>query len=305
MIRGPIPTIWSSEGLDAGWSLAHDVIARARPRAVQLHSWTPGRVADRVREVLPGVQIVCGFGIDGIAREAVKGRVAVQRAIDTFATLATRAKNCGASVIVWNAEAAWKRPPTSTEAATLHTVIREGLAASAMSGIEAWHTAYDHPSYHATYPWRSWLGEGSPIVRSLPQVYAAPGAAGVMASRGALLRRETRALASWASAIRAGWIAQDDPATSLREGVAWSPYYQMHSVPARDTISSAVQHDVAALWALPSRADRDGHAAFGALCELDRLGLWGSSAVADFQRSAGLVADGIAGPITLAALGVP
>jgi hypothetical protein len=58
------------------------------------------------------------------------------------------------------------------------------------------------------------------------------------------------------------------------------------------------------MWAVPSRADRDGRAAFVALCELDRRGYWQPDGLVAFQRANGLPDDGVLGPRTLRALGV-
>lgn len=303
-LRGPIVTFWGGDGAEAEVRASADLLRAAQPRTVQLHTWTPGPAASLVRQIVPGVRIVCGFGVDGIARGAVaEGKAAP--AVRTFVQLAERAHAIGADAVVWNAEAAWKRPPTSAEAQTLDAVIRSGTAtvAATFPTLEQHHTAYDHPSYHSTYRWRAWLGEGSPIVASWPQVYAAPGD-GLMAHRGALPRREARALSSWASAIRAGWIAPDDPETPVREGVQWRPYLQLHHVPAADTIAAALRYEGAMLWALRSRSDDDGRRAVAALCALDALGFWRPGGVEAFQRDRGLKVDGVAGPATLAALGV-
>lgn len=304
-LRGPIVTFWGGDGAEAEVRASADLLRTAQPRAVQLHTWTPGPAASLVRQIVPGVEVVVGVGIDGIAREAVQRGDAFAPAVRTFVQLAERATAIGARAIVWNAEAGWKRPPTSAEAATLARVIREGTraVATAFPLLEQHHTAYDHPTYHSTYPWRAWLGEGSPVVASWPQVYAAPGG-DFRAHRGALDAREARALSSWEAAIRAGWITPDDPSTPVREGVAWRPYLQLHHVPAADTIAAALRHDGAMLWALRSRSDDDGRRAVAALCALDALGFWRPGGVEAFQRDRGLKVDGIAGPATLAALGV-
>ncbi len=304
-LTGVIPTLWHPDGIDAAWSSARPLLERARPRTVQLHSWSPSLVADSIRRALPSVELVCGFGIDGIARDVAKGRVTVAAGVRTFLRLAERAHVVGARAVKWNAEAAWKRPPNSAERKRLSELVRTALAeiAAKYPRLEQLHTAYDHPSFHSTYNWNDWLGAHSPIVASFPQVYAAP-AGGLEAHRGALPRREARALASWGAAVRAGWIKVDDPATALREGVQWRPYYQMHHVPDRDTVSSALQHESCALWAAPARADRAGRAAFVALCELDRRGYWRPDGLRDFQRDNRLQIDGVFGNESARALGV-
>lgn len=304
-LRGPLPTLWHPDGIDAAWSSGRALLERARPRTVQLHSWSASLVADAIRRALGDVGLVCGFGIDSIARDVTKRRITVADGVRIFVRLAERANVAGARAVKWNAEAAWKRPPNSAESKLLSELVRTGLAevASRYPALEQLHTAYDHPSYHSTYNWTDWLGAGSPIVASYPQVYAAPTGA-LMAHRGALAAREARALASWGAAIRAGWIKPDDPSTALREGVQWRPYYQLHHVPARDTVASALQHESAAMWAIPSRADREGRAAFAALCELDRRGYWRPEGLRDFQRDNRLTVDGIFGNETARALGV-
>lgn len=302
--RGPIPTLWHSDGPEAAWLSGRSLLEKARPRALTIHSWSPHLVADAVRRALgASTSLIVGIGVDGIARDVAKGRMSVSGGIKQFVELARRAVACGAVALEHNAEAHYKRPPTSPERALLRDLIRGALReiASRFPTLAQWHTAYDHPSYHATYPWEAWLGTGSPIVASFPQVYAAPGD-GLMAHRGALQRREARAIESWKAAARAGWISTDDSNTEHVEGVAWRPYYQAHGVPMRDTVASALRHECAAFWAVPSRCDRDGRSALLALCELDRRGLWREDGLREFQRIAGLEPDGIYGPLTEAEL---
>lgn len=307
VLRGPMPTLWHSDGIAAGWELADDLIVAAQPPAVQLHAWEPAKVADRVRRLVPGVALVVGVGVDSIARSVAKGSWSVARGVATMVDLAQRAVAVGAVAICWNAEAGWKRPPNTAERTRIEQLVREGLAAvaSRFPALLQWHTAYDHPSYHSTYPWKAWLGPGSPITASFPQVYAAP-EGGLMAHRGALPAREVRSLASWSQGVRAGWIRPDVPegAPGDDTDVDWRPYYQLHHVAVADTVASAVAHPLVALWALPTRADAAGRRAFVALTLLARLGFWGEGAVQQFQAAhpeAG-GADGVYGPRTEAAL---
>lgn len=306
MIAGPIPTLWASDGISQAYEIAGPLLARARPYAVQLHTWEPEEVAVSVRRLLPGVSILVGCGVDGIAKRVARGELPVSRGVRSFVTLAERALRAGAEVIVWNAEGGWKRPPSSAEAARLRELVREALAAVAAKtpSLEQWHTAYDHPHYHSSYPWREWLGPGSPVTASLPQVYAAGASPGLaVPHRGALQARETRALASWREAVRRGWIRADATPDDPHD-VDWHPYYQLHHVHAADTVRAILARPLAALWALPTRADAHGRAALLAACTLWRAGYSGAEAVQRFQREQGLDADGIVGPATAAALGL-
>lgn len=300
-LAGPIPTVWYSDGIRGGWDLSAELITESQPPAVQLHTWEPDRAVAKVRAAVPGVQIIVGVGVDGVARHVAKGDWSHEKGVRTLVALAQRAHEVGARAICWNAEAAWKAPPNSVQAGRIDQLVRETLARveEAWVDLAQWHTAYDHPTYHSTYPWAAWLMQGSPIVRSLPQVYAAP-EGGVAAHVGALPRREATALESWATAIRKGWVGVDDPATVPREGVIWSPYYQIHHVTAVDTVAGAMRHDLCALWALPTRADAAGRQAFQMLCSIWHAGLWGD--VRALQRRVGVADDGVYGPATHAAV---
>lgn len=303
--RGLVPTLYDGNGGPlAAFTASRELLKRARPGAVQIHAWEPGRAAEGVYSILPDAKLVVGFGVDSIAREAAKARWTEAQAVRTFVELAGRAARVGAVAIVWNAEASWKTPPTSEQRKRLEGAIRAGLAAvAALPGAPLqWHTAYDHPSYHSTYPWTAWLGAGSPVLASLPQVYAAP-EGGLMAARGALPAREARALSSWASAVRAGWIREDAPEGSASDltDVDWLPYYQLHHVPRRETVAHALARPLSFGWALPTRSDAEGRAAFLVASALRRAGFVGEGAVARFQEAHGLAADGIVGDATTAA----
>lgn len=315
-LSGLVPTVWSSDGCRVAWRAARPLVLSLRPAAVQLHTW-PGpesqRVAEDLRRELPGVRILVGVGVDSVARTVALGRSPVTDGARRLARLATEAlEYVHADAIVWNAEAGWKATAGSEEDQRLEALVRETLArvASEHPTLPQVHTSYDHPSYHATYPWRAWLGPDSPVCASLPQVYAAP-AGGLMAHRGALPAREARALASWGAAIRASWVRPDAPAGTPEDArdVDRLPYYQLHHVTAADTITSALAFPVVFGWALPTRYDTEGLAAAEALSHLARLGLWRPDGVRVAQqraRDAGLDVgpiDGIPGPRTRAALG--
>jgi hypothetical protein len=303
-VAGPMPTLWSGDGGAAALAGSRDLLAECQPPAVQLHTWAPAGTARDVRKLVPGVTLVVGVGVDGVAKECAEGRQSVESARRTLVGLAQRASDVGAVAICWNAEAQWKRAPNTEEKARLSALVTSTLAEvrTAHPSLEQWHTSYDHPHYHSAYPWADWLGRGSPVVVSLPQVYAAP-KGDVLAHRGALPAREARALASWREAIRRGWIRPDAPEGTPEDltDCDWRPYYQLHHVRASDTVAGSVRHPFAAFWALPSRADREGRNAFRALCDLHRRRLWRPGGVEALQRELGVTADGAYGPRTAAA----
>ena len=304
---GPVPTIWDSDSPVEAWHSSQEYLMRVKPPAIQIHSWSLHDVVDEIRRSIPGVRVVAGFGVDGIARRVAQNTWSVSRGVRQFVALAHAAWTAGAEVAVWNAEAGWKRPPTSEESKRLQEVIRSALLEIqvALPRLRQWHTAYDHPHFHTSYPWKAWLGKDSPIELSLPQVYAAP-EGGLVAHRGSLQARETKALASWKEMVRRGQIREDAPAGSEEDlkDCDWIPYYQLHHNQVVDLCKQAVTYPFTCFWALRSRSDEDGRKALAALCELHRRGYWRSEGIKDFQRDSGLTPDGSVGPMTLAALGV-
>lgn len=281
-----------------------NLLNRARPEAVQLHTWSPSGVAETLRG--EGYRLVLGCGVDSVARGVTKHRRTTQWAIGQFLRCAGAAAAAGAEAIMWNAEANWKTPPESSDRARLREAISEALKAvrAAYPQLLQWHTAFDHPSFHTTYPWAAWLGNDSPILLSAPQVYAA-GAAGDagLAHRGALPAREARALASWRDGVRNLGIRPDAPdGPADLTDVDWAPYYQLHHVSRTDTIAGATRRPLSFGWALPTRSDDEGRDAFVLASYLIRAGFTGENAIKRFQTTAGLTTDGIVGPKTTAAI---
>lgn len=307
---GPLPTLWSGDGATAAWEGSRDLLLRAQPPAVQIHAWEPRPTIDRVRAAFgnPNLPLVVGVGMDGIAKRVAKGEWSIERGVACFVELARRADDAGACAIKWNAEGGWKREPNTAERARLEEVVRRGLAevARLYPDLRQLFTSYDHPGHHSAFPWKAWLGEGSPVTESYWQVYAAGLGKEVNPHRGALPARERSSIASYQKALRARLLRPDVPDGTPGDetDLDWRPYLQLHHVHASDTIALAVRYPTTALWAIPSRADAHGRAAFLALCELHRRGFWGEGSIERFQASRGLVADGIVGPRTLAQLGL-
>ncbi len=317
-VIGPVPTLWDGNGPLSALHLSADILSECQPDFAQIHTGEPGPVASAVRKILPKVELIVGVGVDGTARDVVSERHTVEWAIAHLVTFAQRAVVAGAFAICWNAEGNWKTPPNSEQRKRLSEVVRGTLAAVAEKypTLLQYHTSYDHPTYHTTYNWSDWIGPQSPVVVSMPQVYAAP-EGDVMASRGALPAREARALASWAVAVKNGWIDKDVPDGQPGDetDVDFRPYFQLHHVPAVDTITCALQSPFAGLWALSSRSDTAGRNALRACCALKRSGLWlpgletyggrkVSTAVRLHQRALGVADDGNYGAKTAKADGI-
>lgn len=306
---GPVPTLWSSDGAMAAWEQGKDLLTRAHVKAVQIHSWEPRPTIDLMRSRLSAdLRLIVGVGMDGIAKRVAKGELSIARGVQQFVTLARRADDVGAVAIKWNAEGGWKRPPGSLERARLEELVRKALAEvrERFPRLPQLFTSYDHPAHHSAFPWAAWLGDGSPISESYWQVYAAGSAKGAFPHRGALPAREASSLASYRKALRSKLLRPDVP--DGQEGddadLDWRPYLQLHHVHAADTIAMAVRFPTAALWAVPTRCDQHGRAAFLVLSELYARGFWGADAVQRFQQAEGLQADGIVGVVTATRLGL-
>ena len=288
-------TLWHSDGLRKALAGALPLLQRVRPDIVQLHASPDGLrkdapgIADEVRRMLPSARVWLGVACDSPARRYAEGAWTLDRAADALLVAADAATAVHADTIVWNAEAGWKRlDPTRPDCGPLAQAVVTRCHAAHPELVQA-HTAYDQPTLHGAYPWAGWLSDGTVRI-ALPQVYCAPDEG--LASKGALERRYAAHSASWATARRKGWIATETVV----------PYLQAHGVPAGQTVTLAGRLGGACFWAAPTRIDDEGEKALRALATLRDAGFAGPDAVTAYQRAKGLVADGIAGPLTMAAL---
>lgn len=296
---GPCPTLYGGTGPASALRLTGNLLTECRPPAVQVHAWQAYTVADALRALVPGVVVLFGYGLDGVAGAVTSGAQSVAWGVQTMTGLAGHAHDAGAAAVVWDPERAYAQPAGSPARALVTQLVREGLAAvaAAYPALQQWHTTYDQPTLHAAYDWGDWLYPNSPLVVELPQIYAAPADPAATAPRGALAAREAAAAASWQRAQHAGLFTP--PA-----GLQWLPYLQAHNVPAESTIAVALGYPLACLWAYPNEMDAAGRNALRALCDLYRRGLWQPDGVAALQRAAGASPDGIYGARTAAAAGV-
>lgn len=185
-------------------------------------------------------------------------------------------------------------------AAILAAMARHGGPVLAVS-------SHDCPDWHHL-PWSALLGPESPVRLHLPQVYSAPGsrAAPPTTIRGSRARWTMQA-EQWARRVERGQVRAD----LAPGGAGYVCYAQAHSHEVAAACSLYDRSAIAAAWALPlevdrpkGRADAAGVLALRADAELRRRVGHEPGRVARYQASAGLVADGVVGPRTLAALGV-
>lgn len=282
--RGPLVTLWHSNGLGAALRDARGFLAAAKPPAVQIHAGPQGTrdgfasTAKALREIIPGVTLACGIAWDGWIEDYHEGGASKRRSVeDLYMTAARAAHAAGAVLLVLNSEAAGKQYP---HAARLLAVALIDRIREECPGMLLGHTAYDHPHYHPEernnggridaddegYPWSVYLGGA--VARAVPglelpktgrvdvsmeQVYAAPpkpeGKPQPMADLAALGRRIRSSAASFRKAEALGWI---DPK------VAHLSYQQAHHVPAASIVGENARTLRTAFWASPSRMDADG-----------------------------------------------
>ncbi len=288
VLAGPVITLWSAAGARAALDGARDLLARASPPTVMVHHWpTLPAQAAVAREIARDHHLWIGAGIDAVALAVTAGRWSVSRAVSELVRLARAGVDAGATHLVLDPEGRWE-----VRDAALHQRLCDTATAAlaairaACPGLVLGHTSYDQPTLHAHYPWAAWLGPGGVDV-ALPQVYAAGG------GPGSLTHRLAAHHASWQRATALGWI---------RPGLPVVPYLQAHGVPAGETV--VVGQAGCALWASPARIDAEGERALRALCALTADGCVVPGAVARYQAAHGLVADGVCGPRTFAALGI-
>jgi hypothetical protein len=281
---------------------AYLALRAIRPDVVMLHTTPDPSDAEACAEVralgarlwlqAPGNPLV-----QGSPAQAVRTAVAWQR----------EAARLGAEVLSLNLEGpsapglqGWTaRDPGaraqlgSRASAILAAMAAEGGPVLAMS-------SHDCPDWHHL-PWAALLGPESPVKLHLPQVYSAPGGKGSAPTtiRGSRARWTMQA-EQWARRVERGQVRAD----LAPGGVGYVCYAQAHSHEVAAACSLYDRSALAASWALPGRADAAGILALRADAEMRRRAGHEPGRVARFQASAGLAADGVVGPRTLAALGI-
>lgn len=312
--------LWSGDGLREAWARSRSYFEQlwrelpecARPQLL-LHGtiggltsehWGP--LLDEVRDALPGVRLAAGVAGDaslGAWRAGeISGAAIVRRLVESAQAIE---RELPGAICTWDFEQGWKdrdgdkRTPAEHEALAREVVTKAAEAApSLVYGL----TSYDHVGHHTRLPWRGFL-VGTPVKLFLDQRYTDVGDP----SQGRIPARERSADASQLKAERLG-ILPADVTPDTPDDLDRVHLYQLHGQHQGDLITAFVEHEHAAGWCAPvmphGRSDESGLSAMRAALKIRSLVGAGPGAVRRFQSLHGLVADGIVGPKTMAALGL-
>lgn len=275
----------------ADWQKAVPALALIQPDVIQLHA-DPDMLAEKGLVIKERLIAALGHTAPkewwvGVAGDVGKGLSAKKlEAVRLRGLVAAHA--LGAKRVVLNCEAAWKLDAPGFRAADAAAFV---VQAKSVCGVPIHVTSFDCPGYHAALPWRAFdTADGW-----LPQIYAAPAKGAQPAPNSKQGRARLKLHQSkWGQAEKSGLLKR-------RPVVG---YVQAHHVVARETMWVMDAHDVAAMWAFPSRIDGDGLLAARTFTALERLGYRSKGRVARFQLDNGLTVDGLLGPQTLGALGL-
>jgi len=176
-----------------------------------------------------------------------------------------------------------------------------GAAREGAPGLPVAWSYFDGPDSHEMEPetGRSIFGPGG-VDYSAPQVYASdPGAPGLEDHRDAR-RRWDRAVAQHEAMVRRGIYRPE--LVPGREACA--VYAQLHGCTAGCVAWLLDRGHVGRGWAIPTRSDAEGLRGVAAVLIARREHGTAAGAIARWQAARGLTPDGVAGPLTLAAMGL-
>jgi hypothetical protein len=306
-----VVTLWPAGSMASTVTAARPMLERLRSRAAD------GDLAVCVHDPINGderplLNLVRGLGLRlwnaWGANPLV--RVARQRGIAVAAGQAERwamgAAAVGAEVIEPNGERSGRNNPNDWvidapgDAELLPRLAREVIAACRRGGPSArvsW-TSHDIHRFHRL-PWAAILGPGGVDLHA-PQVYAADTRSAAPETHTDARRRMSAHGADIARLVTAGECRPE----LAPGGVGWTPYGQVHSLTTAGAVVVLDAADTVRAWALPTRVDEAGLRALEAVLLARRETGRSAGAIARWQASRGLAADGVVGPKTLAALGL-
>lgn len=309
--------LWAGKGLRHAFAKSLAILQRTRPDIVILHGPPSGLLSThfaplvaQVRAALPGVRIWVGIGGDGWAAQWRAGKCSDAQVVTPLVAAFAAAQAVGAEAVVPDLEAAWKSskkgasvPDVKTRAqleALARRVMVEGGAAAPDAVIAL--CSYDIPDLHKAFPLAACV-VGTPVSVFAYMAYAADSTP----DAGELLRRVAWAQREQEKAEGMGLLPDDVTGTDVPGDVDRVPIVQLHQLAMHDLVTVLAEFPLVMAWAAPlivdgGRADPSGVLALEAALYLRREVGGGPGAIARFQARAGLTADGIVGPKTLAKL---
>lgn len=283
-----IVTLWSDVSLEAAVTSARTgaILTACKPQGVQLHARastlaSEGERSTRyVRARWPAVEVLWAIAGDWLVPND-------PGPVPGWADAGRAAQAAGVPRLQLNCESAWLDKPEVAAVA-----VRD-LAAQ-VPGLELTFTSYGAPLEHLALPWQAflarWRGVPTPIRESAFQTYFASQS-----------HKADRAYSErWVSTYQ-GDIALAYGRGIISPRVARAVYLQAYWAPCTGLCEAAAGAERVYWWTAPLHADTEGLWAVASLAELYRR----DRTVAEFQQEAGLVVDGLVGPKTRAALGVP
>lgn len=303
---GLIVTVGDTAPVQQDLARALPLLRAIRPAVVMLHTYPGAEDAPTVaaiRAALPGVAI----WLQSPANPLVG--LTEARAVERVRGWVRAAIALGAELLSFNGEGAdgnptgWKpgQPLTAPAVAARAKFLLAAAHDEARGRLALGWSSHDHVESHKL-PWREILGPSSPVTRWLPQVYCDP-ADGTLASIGGARARLETVAKQHGHLVDRGIVRPE----FAPGGKGFVLYAQSHHHRVDALCWLLDRSELAASWTIRADgklSDAAGLTALRADAELRRRVGAAPGRIARFQASAGLAADSVVGPRTLAALGV-
>lgn len=311
MRPGLIVYVWGSHGLLAALDAARDEIDAIRPDAIVLHA-SPSellrdlrRAVSRTRQRHPSARVWVGVGLDGTVGQWRQGERTAAQVVDPLRNVAALCESlAGIEVVVWNGESQWKDSPADKVTMAQIEALADDAGRACIKAAPSlvhWLSSFDQPNLHGAL--RAFLRGFTRWVSAYTgQAYVAQAGG---APRGALDRRLDAAARGQELAERAGYLPDDVTLVDTAGDVDRVPTIQGHATHLADLARACAELPHVLVWSVPTvdehgRTDATGLVAMRFARVVRNAGL----SVTEWQRSKGLVTDGVVGPRSLAAAGV-
>lgn len=299
-------TLYAGNGPKAALKESRELLAELQPAIVCIHTWpdpTDVPLLSELRSLLPGVRLWISPGANGLAAKSADENLAQGK------QWANWCADNGVEMLLLNIERpsgpglpGWVHDETAARNGLILPLSKllDGCSSRQTAGVSVGITSHDWPLTHPL-PSIAYTHPGVSLV--LPQVYPAIGtAAEKLCSRKTAAGRLAATVGQW---MRGGAIRDDLRPPYTR----WGIYGQLWGHQPAATAWLADQADVYLGWAAPltphGRAQPEGLRGLRLAIECRRRYGAGKGAILRAQRALGLVADGLPGPATASALGLP